>query len=150
MSTAAQTESRAVAIRLGIALARIQARIKQESTASVTGLTPSQVAMLKRLADSDGLSVTELAAAEHVSQQAITQRLAPLKPTGFVIQQKDPHDARRKLVKITDAGSAALTELAQAEQTWLAAAIDRLDDDARAALARAAEIMELMAGSDRA
>ena len=150
MSTATQTESRAVAIRLGIALARIQARIKQESTASVTGLTPSQVAMLKRLADSDGLSVTELAAAEHVSQQAITQRLALLKPTGFVIQQKDPHDARRKLVKITDAGSTALTELAQAEQTWLAAAIDRLGDDDRAALARAAEIMELMAGSDRA
>ena len=150
MSTATQTESRAVAIRLGIALARIQARIKQESTASVTGLTPSQVAMLKRLADSDGLSVTELAAAEHVSQQAITQRLALLKPTGFVTQQKDPHDARRKLVKITDAGSAALTELAQAEQTWLADAIGRLGNDDRAALARAAEIMELMAGSDRA
>lgn len=150
MSTIQDPESRAVGIRLGIALARIQARIKQEGTESVIGLTPSQVAMLKRLADSDGLSVTQLAAAEHVSQQAITQRLALLKPTGYVVQEKDPADARRKLVRITDAGTAALAELADAEQTWLASAVDKLEAKDREALARAAEIMELMAGSDRA
>lgn len=150
MSNTPTSEARAVAVRLGIALARIQARIKQESSASLVGITPSQVAMLKRLADSNGLSVTELAAAERVSQQAITQRLALLKPTGYVVQDKDPHDARRKIVTITPDGTRALADVAAVEQNWLANAIDELDTEDQTALADAAEIMELLAGSDRA
>lgn len=150
MSITSRTDSRDVATRLGIALARIQARIKQESSPSLAGITPSQVAMLKRLADSKGLSVTELAAAEHVSQQAITQRLALLKPTGYVIQDKDPRDARRKIVTITRTGIRALTDMAELEQSWLAEAVDKLSPDDQATLARATAIMERLAGSDRA
>lgn len=133
----------------GLALGRLQARIKQEGGSPAEGLTPSQLAMLQRLRDTGGLSVTQLAAAEHVSQQAITQRLALLAPTGYVLVGRDAHDGRRKVVTITEAGEGLLDRVASAQETWLDRAVSQtLDDVDLETLAVAAHIMERLAGSD--
>lgn len=138
-----------VAARFSVALSRIQARVKHESGKTYSGLTPSQVAMLERLRESDGMSVTELAQAEHVSQQAITQRLALLRPSGYVDVHKDPADARRKNVVITDEGKRTLAQISYVERTWLASVVSKLaDEEDLAVLARAAMLMENLASSD--
>lgn len=150
MSDAAEERAREVSVSFGLALSRMQARIKKESGRSYEGITPSQVAMMQRLETAGQMSVTELAAAEHVSQQAITQRLALLAPTGFVETHKDAHDARKKAVGITQRGEQALREMSEAGSGWLtreiAAHASPADLDA---LERATEIMERLASSDQ-
>ena len=149
MTREAQGRSAQVSVRFALALNRIQARIKQETEKTCSGLTPSQVAMLERLKREGSMSVTELAAAEHVSQQAITQRLALLQPTGYVEQRRHPSDARKKLVTLSSAGENALAQLSRAQKTWLAEAIAQdLDPADLEVLDRAAELMEQLASSD--
>ena len=141
-------QAREVAAQLNVALSRVQARIRQDGGTSGEGLTPSQVAMLERLAERGSLSVTQLAEAEHVSQQAITQRLALLRPTGFVQAEADPGDARRKLVTITEDGRRALAHVVGAEKTWLASTL-AASMSAREIeiLGEAAELLERLASS---
>ncbi len=147
-AVAAETPSQ-VAAAFGLALGRLQARIKQEGGTSAEGITPSQLAMLQRLRDAGGLSVTQLAAAEHVSQQAITQRLALLAPTGYVSVGRDARDGRRKVVTITAAGAGLLDRVASAQETWLDRAISQTASSADLeTLAQVARIMEQLAGSD--
>ncbi len=146
---ASDTRATEVAAEFGVALSRLQARIKQESGRQAEGFTPSQLAMLQRLSQSDGMSITQLAAAEHVSQQAITQRLALLEPTGCVEVRRDARDARRKVVVLSDEGSRVLSRVAGAQQMWLERAIlAEADGDDLAALSQAAKVMERLAGSD--
>lgn len=148
-SVPAPAASSQVAGAFGLALGRLQARIKQEGGLPAEGITPSQLATLQRLRDAEGLSVTQLAAAEHVSQQAITQRLALLEPTGYVSVGRDAHDGRRKVVTITAAGKDLLDRVAAAQETWLDRAISLIVSEADLeTLACAARIMEQLAGSD--
>ena len=149
MTDREESRARDAATRLALALSRLQARVKKESEGPREGLTPSQVAMLQRLEENGGMSVTELAAAEHVSQQAVTQRLALLAPTGYTSVARDPRDARRKLVTITGEGSQALGQIASAGTSWLADAFaTQLSPDDVDVLERAAALMEHLASSD--
>lgn len=113
------------ALRLAVAVDRLNARLRKEAGEADKGMTLSQIAMLRRLEDKGPLSVSALAAAEHVSQQAITQRLALFDPTGYVACEPDPSDRRRKLIGITPTGRALLASFSANGETWLAQALDR-------------------------
>ena len=104
MDTKDEYSTSDVAMELAIAVSRLQARMKHEAGIAERGITASQLAMLKRLDTEGELSVSTLAAYEHVSQQAITQRLELLRSTGYVTQHADSKDRRRRLVGLTDEG----------------------------------------------
>ena len=124
MDTKDEYSTSDVAMELAIAVSRLQARMKHEAGIAERGITASQLAMLKRLDTEGELSVSTLAAYEHVSQQAITQRLELLRSTGYVTQHADSKDRRRRLVGLTDEGHAFLAHVTASQTTWLAHAIE--------------------------
>jgi len=81
--------------------------------------------------------VTDLAAAELVSQPTMTVLVNRLEQDGLVRKMRDAEDARAVLVEITEVGRAQLTEVRAGRAAVLQARLDRLDDEARAALAAA-------------
>lgn len=56
-------------------------------------------------------SQRELAADQHVTEQTIGRTIAHLEATGHVIRRSDPADRRRRVVELTTAGAALLTEM---------------------------------------
>ncbi|MDA0182942.1 MarR family transcriptional regulator [Solirubrobacter phytolaccae] len=101
------------------------------------GLSVGALLTLRRL-DADGPQrVTDLAAAELVAQPTMTALVNRLEQEGLV--RKTPHvsDARAVQVAITAIGRTQLAELRAGRAAVLQTRLDRLDDEARAALAAA-------------
>ncbi|MGB2718528.1 MAG: MarR family winged helix-turn-helix transcriptional regulator [Rhodococcus sp. (in: high G+C Gram-positive bacteria)] len=71
---------------------------------SPDGPTYSQLRILGTLDDIAPVTQHELAQAMSVSDPAISRALQPLRETGLVDITVDPTHARRRLVRITDAG----------------------------------------------
>jgi len=135
-----------VEVRLALALKRLRARLREESGASSTGLSISQQSILQHLRLNGPATAASLAAAEHVSQQAIAQSVMPLKSAGLVRSEPDPKDGRKTLISITDAGLAVRESLIASRNSWLAQAIDStLAAEERAALEKAIELLERLA-----
>ena len=66
-------------MRLAMAVTRLRSRIRIESGLRSTGIPISQVAVLSRIIEEGPTTAAALAAAEHVTQQAIAQSLATLR-----------------------------------------------------------------------
>ena len=81
--------------------------------------------------------MTDLAAAELVSQPTMTVLVNRLEQDGLVRKTRDAEDARAVLVEITEVGRAQLSEVRAGRAAVLQTRLDRLDDEARAALAAA-------------
>jgi len=56
-------------------------------------------------------SQRNLATDQHVTEQTIGRTIAHLESTGHVVRQSDPADRRRRVVELTEAGAALLTEM---------------------------------------
>jgi DNA-binding MarR family transcriptional regulator len=56
-------------------------------------------------------SQRNLATDQHVTEQTIGRTIAHLESTGHVARRSDPTDRRRRVVELTDAGAALLTEM---------------------------------------
>ncbi|MFH8251011.1 MarR family winged helix-turn-helix transcriptional regulator [Microbacterium sp. B2969] len=83
-------------------------------------------------------SITRLADALEVSQQAMSKTIAELVDFGYVAASPDPADARRRVLALTDAGRGAVETARQARRS-LEDAVTRAvgtgrRDDARTAL----------------
>ena len=138
-----------LAIRLAVAVNRVRSRMREEAGEGDRGITVSSIAMLQRLAETDAMSASTLAAREHVTQQAIAQRLDLLKPTGYIAIAPDPTDRRRKLVTITDAGREFLRTLSTSKEDWLARAIAaEVDASETPALEEAITLLDRLAAVD--
>ena len=139
-----------MATRLALALKRLRARLREESSADATGLSLSQLSILQQLYRIGPATAATLAAAEHVSQQAIAQSVAPLKSAGFVHAAPDPTDGRKTLISLTDAGCRLRAAIIASRSAWLARAIDAtIDADERAALDTAIALLERLADADQ-
>lgn len=102
---------------------------------------------LRRLDAEGPQRVTDLAAAELVAQPTMTVLVNRLEAEGLVRKERDPDDARAVRVEITDAGRAELATVRANRAAVLQARIDRLDDDARAALAAALPALDELIAS---
>jgi len=139
----------AVAIRLALALARLKARLREETSKTSAGLSISQLSILERLRLGGSATAASLAAAEHVTQQAIAQSLVPLRQAGLVQSDPDPTDARKTLISISDAGLALREQIIASRNSWLARAVDStLEAEERATLGKAIELLERLADAD--
>ena len=139
----------AAAIRLALALKRLRARLREESGTTSAGLSISQLSLLQRLRLDGPATAASLAAAEHVSQQAIAQNVAPLRSAGLVRSRPDPGDGRKTQISITAAGLGLRESIIASRNTWLERAIDStVDARERAALDKASDLLERLADAD--
>jgi DNA-binding MarR family transcriptional regulator len=99
-------------------------------------------AVLGRLDREGPRSTSELAAAEGVRSQSMSQTLAELEALGLVRRHPDPTDGRRTLLELTDQGRATLAEDRARREGWLADAIsERLTPEERDRLAEAVDLL---------
>lgn len=138
-----------MAVRLALVIKRIRGRLKETRPDQAKALPISQLAILARLRDDGPTTATVLAAAEHVSQQAIAQHVAALRDAGLVQTAADPKDRRKLLVNITRAGRKLFDAAADSRNAWLARAIaSEVSSKELPALAKAIDLLERLAASD--
>ena len=134
------------AVRLAMAVSRLRSRIRIEAGLRSTGIPISQLAVLARIIEEGPTTAAALAAAEHVTQQAIAQSLATLRERGLVEKQADPSDGRKSLVTATAAGRKLRESLTASREEWLTRAIDAaVRPKERAVLREAIELLERIA-----
>jgi DNA-binding MarR family transcriptional regulator len=139
-----------LAVRLAVAIKRLRARFREAAWAGGGELPIGHVAVIKRLRDDGPTTASELAAAEHVTHQAITQTLAALKHTGLVRSEADPTDGRKSVVSVTPAGNRLFESAIVSRNAWLAGAIKSVvSPRERAALGKSIELLERLADAGR-
>jgi DNA-binding MarR family transcriptional regulator len=126
---------------LRLVIVRTARRLRQEAG---TELSPSMTAALSTVDRHGPLTPSELAARERIQRPTATRVLARLEDEGLVQRTPDPQDRRSSLVSATAAASELLAELRTRKTAFLAERLQRLDADDRAALDRAADILERM------
>jgi DNA-binding MarR family transcriptional regulator len=93
------------------------------------------------------LTPGELAAREGVQPPSMTRVIAALEELGLVSRRPHPTDGRQAIVALTEAGLTYHDAEVSIREAWLDRRLAELDDEERALLSRAAEIIERMAGS---
>jgi DNA-binding MarR family transcriptional regulator len=88
------------------------------------------------------MTPSELAARERIQRPTATRVLARLEEMGLIARTPDPQDRRSSLVSVTPDASAMLAEQRTRKTAFLAERLDRLEPEDRAALERAADILE--------
>jgi DNA-binding MarR family transcriptional regulator len=130
-----------LASRLRLDIARLARRLRQEAGA---GLSPTQTAALATIERHGPLTPSELAVRERVQRPTVTRVLARLEEAGLIARASDPADGRSSLVTVSEAGTELLAMVRTRKDAYLARRLEALDPDERAALDRAAAILERM------
>src|SRR3954452_7779470 len=133
------TSPPALAVRLRLAITRTSRRLRQESG---SGLSPTATAALATVDRHGPLTPSELAQRERVQRPTITRLVARLEEMGLLARAADPGDKRSSLLSITPEGRTLLAEARERKDAYLASWLEGLDADERAALDRAAGILE--------
>jgi DNA-binding MarR family transcriptional regulator len=113
------------------------------------GFSRSAAATLTRLANSGPTRLTELAAAEDVSQPSMSGLAARLVDQGLVHRGSDPQDARVVLLSLTPAGSQLVAHRREARTRRLSAALSDLSTDDVARIAAAVPALTRLADALR-
>ena len=109
------------------------------------GLSLTAASTLRRLVRLGARRLTELAAAEGVTQPAMTQLVSRLEREGLLRRGGDPADGRVVVVSVTAAGRAAVRKRRAARVRALSAVLKDLPAADRAALAAAAPALDRLA-----
>ncbi len=142
-------DTAAAAQRLSVAITRLRSRLREEAGISGTGLSISQLSVLWQILQEGPVTAAGLAAAQHVSPQAIAQNLAALKAAGLIDTERDPGDGRKTLITASEPSRQLVTSVRASKESYLARAIDALVSPAeRADLDRAIALLERLAAAD--
>jgi DNA-binding MarR family transcriptional regulator len=107
-----------LASELRIVLGQLMRRLRAEHRFSL-----SQGAVLGRLDREGTKSIGDLALAERVRPQSMTQTVSDLEADGLIARRADPADGRRILVELTEQGRQTLAADRRQREGWLARAI---------------------------
>jgi DNA-binding MarR family transcriptional regulator len=135
-----------LAHRLRPVIARLARRMRQEAGGD---LTPTQTAALATISGYGPLTPSELAARERIQRPTATRVAAHLEERGLVARAGDPGDRRVSLLTATDEGSALLRTMRSRKNAYLAARMEDMSAADRAALERAAGVLEHMLEDQR-
>lgn len=80
------------------------------ATRTVDRLAPISAAVLHQLEVHGPLTTAELAAGRGVRHQTMAASVKELVDAGYLAAERDPHDARKKALRLTEAGKHALDE----------------------------------------
>ena len=111
-------------------------RLRAEYRFSLT-----QAAVLRRLEQEGPQYIGELAAAERVRPQSMSQTLAELEAENLIMRSPDESDGRRIRVTLTQLGLEAMTQERARRDGWLSRAIAELTAEERGVLAGAVDLL---------
>lgn len=123
-SGAGLTPDGELAARLRVAVTRLNRRLRQQSLA---GLSPAQASALGTVNRRNGLTLSEVAAAEQVQPPTATRLVSSLEDAGLVDRVNDPVDRRVVRVKITAEGRRALERIRKLKDAYLRGRFGALD-----------------------
>ena len=129
--------------RLTAAVERLFSLLRHGNPPNDISLTAAST--LRRLEREGPRRLTELAAAEGVTQPAMTQLAQRLERDGLAERTTDATDGRVVLVRVTQAGRDLLAHRRQVRARHLAALLDRLSADDEALIAAALPALERLA-----
>ncbi|MGD1057273.1 MAG: MarR family transcriptional regulator [Solirubrobacteraceae bacterium] len=115
---ASAVDTTRLASELRMVLGHLMRRLRAEHRFSL-----SQGAVLGRLDREGTKSIGDLAIAERVRPQSMTQTISDLEGDGLIARRPDPADGRRTLVELTDQGHETLEADRRQREGWLARAI---------------------------
>ncbi|GGS15626.1 MarR family transcriptional regulator [Actinokineospora fastidiosa] len=144
MLTIVSPEQSTLTSRLRLAVVRLNRRLRAQRTTATVTLT--QISALSCLHKCGPLTPGELAAKEGVQPPSMTRVIAALEDMGYVSRRPHPSDGRQAIVALTETGLVYIKGEITAREAWLDERLNELDDEERAILARAAEIIDRMAG----
>jgi DNA-binding MarR family transcriptional regulator len=104
------------------------------------GLSASSSSVLNRIDREGAIRLTVLAAAEGISQPAMTQMVQRLERQGFVTRLRDPDDGRAALVAITESGRTLLARRTRGRSERLADLLATLSSEDELTLRLAAKV----------
>ena len=124
-----------------LACMRISRRVRFESGRE---LPPHQFSVLCRLEDTPRTN-SELADIERVSAPSMKRTTAGLVERGYVARADDPTDGRQVILSLTTEGRRALKRIRRQRDEWMLSRFERLTDEERELLQRAAKVLEKVA-----
>ncbi len=134
--TASEAE---LASRLRLVVTRLARRLRAQLPGE---LSPSQLATLSSVERLGPLTLGELSNTERVKPPTMTKIVACLEEQGLVSRTVDQNDRRVAHVRATRAGLRFLEESRQQKDAYLAERLRSLDPADKAALERAAGVLE--------
>jgi DNA-binding MarR family transcriptional regulator len=99
-------------------IGRVRRRLLTASASE--DITFGQESVLARLSSHDGMTVSDLAAAEGMRHQSMTTTVTALLGLGLVQRRPDPDDGRRLRLALTAEGCRRIEQGRQARREWLA------------------------------
>ena len=140
MGTAVDTTRLASELRM--VLGHLVRRLRAERRFSL-----SQAAVLGRLDREGTQSIGDLAVAERVRPQSMTQTISDLEADGLIERRADPTDGRRSLVQLTDQGRLTLEADRRQREGWLARAIaEDLSQEEQRVLVKSLGLLRRLSG----
>jgi DNA-binding MarR family transcriptional regulator len=125
--------SLAVAGELRVLISRLGRR-----TRAATGeMTPSQFSALLNLDEAGALRLHELAAREGVAPPTMSRVIDGLVAADLVSRERDTNDARSSFISVTVQGKSAIDRFTDSRSRLLAAHLDGLGEEHRAAISAA-------------
>jgi DNA-binding MarR family transcriptional regulator len=131
--------------RLRAAIGKLSRRLRPTAAGSAAGLTPTRASILLHVVREGRVRVSELAAAEGINPTMLSRVAADLAEAGLVQRQSDAADRRAAWLKSTAAGRRLAERIRRERSGALAAALQELTSDQRAALEAALPALEALA-----
>lgn len=130
-----------LAADLRVVIGALRRRLREESRPGE--LTPSQMAVVRRLNREGPATVTVLARAEGVRPQSMGATVASLEAAGMLIGEPHPTDGRQTVLSLTPACQALIHAGRAAREDWLFRTIRRtLAPQEQAALANGVALLQ--------
>jgi DNA-binding MarR family transcriptional regulator len=126
---------------IGLLVRRVRAAAASQE------LSLTETAVMARLDREGPATIAELARAESVKPQSMGATVAALEEMGMVQRKPHPTDGRQVNIELTGKGATVRKSRGDAKRTWLAQAIQQLDQEDRETLFKAGEILKRLAQS---
>jgi DNA-binding MarR family transcriptional regulator len=115
-----------IAAELRMAMTRLRARLRNESSAPDRPWTWSQLSSLLRVIEHGPLTASALAQIEHVRPQSIAETVTALKADGLIATAPDPTDRRKSLISATTRGREVAASILARRDEWLTHALETI------------------------
>ena len=144
-SSPATVSEAELASRLRLVVTRLSRRLRSQLPGD---LTPSQLATLSSVGGMGPLTLGELSTVERVKPPSMTKIVGCLEEQGLVTRTVDPADRRVARVEATAEGRRFLERSRRQKDQYLAERLRELEPADRAALERAAAVLERLLEDD--
>jgi DNA-binding MarR family transcriptional regulator len=131
-----------LAADLSLAVMRLARQLRFRNPSSP--VTLSQLSAMSTLANEGAMTPGALAIRERVRPPSMTRVIASLAEMGLVDRIPHPVDGRQVLVSVSESGAELVKVARRARQEWLAELLTKLDDDKRATLRAAADLISAL------